>query len=177
MEYTFYRLKSKNIEIKEFYIGSTWDLDMRKRKHKSICNNEGSPGYNFKVYQYIRSNGGWDEFEIEIIDKIVCCEIDRFLHEDKLTDLYGATLNSRRNVLTEEERIAKRKEWRENNPEKVKDYNQEWYENNKEKIKEYHQEWYENNKEKRKEYIENNKEKINQQQRERRLKKKLATSI
>jgi hypothetical protein len=64
--------------------------------------------------------------------------------------------------------LEKKKEYRQNNKEKIKEY----YENNKEKKKEYYEdrkefilekrkEYYENNKEKAKEYYENNKECIN----------------
>jgi hypothetical protein len=185
MEYTFYRFKSKNIEIREFYIGSTEDFNARKIKHKSDCNNEDSPAYNYKVYQFIRSNGGCDEWEFEIIDKIVCCELDRFLHEEKLTDLYGATLNSRRSIIPTEERIEYLKEYHkeyyQNNKEKKNKQNKEWCDNNKEKRKEIDKKYRENNKEKtneiHKKWCDNNKEKKKEIDKRYRLKKKLATSI
>jgi len=56
------------------------------------------------------------------------------------------------------------KEYRDDNKEKIKEYNKEYVEANKEKIKEYYKEYVEANKEKikerQKEYVEANKEKI-----------------
>lgn len=133
MNYTFYRIKSKNPEIRECYIGSTKDIYMRKIKHKSRCNN---PDDNSQLYQFIRSNGGFDEFEFEIIDTITFSETDRFIHETKLMELYGSTLNFKRAIRT------------------------------KEALKKY-----------RKEYFNANKDIINQQRRERNLKKKQEKNI
>ena len=124
MEYTFYRIYSKNPAITECYIGSTEDFEVRKRRHKSDCNNINIPGYNYKVYQYIRSNGGFEEFEFEIIDTITFSETDRFIHERRLMELYGSTLNTIRAIRTEEEL----KEYQ-------KEYSKEYYENHKEQFK------------------------------------------
>jgi hypothetical protein len=59
-------------------------------------------------------------------------------------------------------RRLSKKEWYENNKEKIKQYRKEWRKNNKEKTKQWNKEWYENNKEKKKERYENNKEKAKQ---------------
>jgi hypothetical protein len=195
MEYTFYRIKSKNPAITECYIGSTEDIEVRKSTHKTKCNNINDIGYNFKVYQYIRSNGGWDDFEFEIIDKIIFSETDRLLHENKLMDLYGSTLNSKRAIRTEEEKkeyhkeyhkeyqethkekiLEQKKQYYEANTEKILEQKKRYYEANTEKIKEYDRQYYEANTEKileqKKQYYEANKEKIREQSRLRYLKKK-----
>jgi len=199
MEYTFYRIKSKNPAITECYIGSTEDIDARISKHKTVCNNINHAGYNYKVYQYIRSNGGWDDFEFEIIDTIIFSETDRLYHERRLIELYGASLNVNRPIITEEERKEKKleyqkeyqkthkekinehqKKYRETHKEKIKEKDKQYYEANKEKlkekIKEKSRQYYEANKEKLKEkdrqYYEANKEKIREQSRLRYLKKK-----
>jgi len=65
-----------NKYIKNFYIGSTKDFKIRMDKHKSDCNNPNSSGYNYKLYKFIRENGGWSEFSkmiiatVDVIDKI-----------------------------------------------------------------------------------------------------------
>jgi hypothetical protein len=123
MNYTFYRIYSKNPSITECYIGSTEDFNDRKLNHKSYCNNTGNPHYNYKLYQYIRSNGGFDQFEFEIIDRIIFSEIDRLLHENKLMDLYGSSLNTRRAIIPKEEL----KEYR-------TEYDRRRYETHKEEI-------------------------------------------
>ena len=131
MNYTFYKIYSKDPAITECYIGSTEDIEGRKTKHKSSCNNINDPiEYNYKVYQYIRSNGGWDNFEFEIIDTIIFSETDRLLYENKLMKLYGSTLNARRAIITKEERKEYDKEYRETH----REYFKEYYETHKEEI-------------------------------------------
>jgi hypothetical protein len=168
MEYTFYRIYSKNPAITECYIGSTEDLHQRKIQHKSDCNNINYPGYNIKVYQYIRSNGGFDQFEFEIIDTIIFSETDRLLHENKLMDLYGSTLNTKRAIITKEKKEYD-KEYYETHREERKKYKKEHYETHKEKINEYQKEYNETHKDKikeyqkehKKEYYKNHKEQLN----------------
>ena len=53
-----------------------------------------------------------------------------------------------------------RKEYYENNKEKILEYQKEYRENNKEQLKEYHKKYYKNNKDRIKKYREDNKEKI-----------------
>ena len=65
-----YKLCCRDVEIKEIYIGSTTNFRKRKWMHKSSCNNEKNNGYNLYVYQFIRENGGfqnWDMVQIEEI--------------------------------------------------------------------------------------------------------------
>ena len=45
-----------------FYIGSTENMYDRKRQHKSDCKIE-----DFKIYKYIRANGGWNNWKMEKI--------------------------------------------------------------------------------------------------------------
>jgi hypothetical protein len=89
---TIYKIYCIDSEIKECYIGSTEDFHTRCSEHKSRCNNTNSPKYNYKVYKYIRANGGWDNF---IIKEIIDCEIeDRYDCELYYFKLFNATLNS-----------------------------------------------------------------------------------
>tara|TARA_R110000824_G_scaffold106295_2_gene251111 strand:- start:115 stop:519 length:405 start_codon:yes stop_codon:yes gene_type:complete len=45
-------------------VGSTCNWRGRKSQHKSCCNNPNSKEYNYKIYQIIRANGGWDNFKM-----------------------------------------------------------------------------------------------------------------
>ena len=54
------------------YIGSTTDFVKRKNSHKTSCNNEKHKEYNNKKYQYIRENGGWEEWNMIEIEKHNC---------------------------------------------------------------------------------------------------------
>ena len=69
-----YKLICKTITVLEIYIGSTANEKERNRTHKTSCNNqsEKNKAYNYKVYKFIRENGGWDNWKIEIIEKCPC---------------------------------------------------------------------------------------------------------
>jgi len=142
MDYTFYKLQSKNPEITDFYIGSTENFTIRKQLHKSDCNNINYKNYNLKVYIFIRLNGGFENFEFEIIDVIKFTKTDALLHEQKLMNLYGSTLNVRKAIQTKEERIEYKKEYYLNHKEERIKYQKEYQLNNKEQKKEYNRKRY-----------------------------------
>ena len=50
------------------YIGSSVNFKKRIIKHKSDCYNVNDSHYNINVYQYIRSNGKWEDYKFKIID-------------------------------------------------------------------------------------------------------------
>ena len=58
-----YRLYHKN-DLTMFYIGSSIDMEERKRTHTIGCKT-----MDLKVYKYIREQGGWDNFEFEIVEE------------------------------------------------------------------------------------------------------------
>jgi len=61
-----------DLENENIYIGSTTNFRTRKNKHKSNCNNENRKEYNYSIYEYIRSNGGWSEWKMIPIEKYPC---------------------------------------------------------------------------------------------------------
>jgi len=63
-----------------FYIGCTNDFERRIPEHHVRCKNPNRSEYKFKVYVMIRENGGWDAFEIHIID--ICVTTDRDILEE-----------------------------------------------------------------------------------------------
>jgi hypothetical protein len=70
---SIYKICCKDLNITEIYIGHTTDMRRRKWQHKTNCNSQKSKIYNMKVYQYIRDNGGrdnWDMIEIERFEAI-----------------------------------------------------------------------------------------------------------
>tara|TARA_R100000951_G_C2565200_1_gene156926 strand:- start:110 stop:655 length:546 start_codon:yes stop_codon:yes gene_type:complete len=142
-----YKLKH-NLDYDDLniYIGSTSNFKNRKYCHKSDCNNKNRKNYNFKVYQYIRDNGNWDEWVMIPIEKYSCNDKKELeIRERHHIDLLRPTLNMCIPARTDKE----------------------YYEDNKE----YYEKYYEDNKEKIKEYYENNKEKINEKARERKKEK------
>ena len=62
-----YLLRSNNLLIEDEYVGKSGDFHQRKINHKSKCNNVNSEEYHFKVYKFIRENGGFDDWHFEIL--------------------------------------------------------------------------------------------------------------
>jgi len=86
------------------YIGSTKDFYNRKLHHKSDCNNPNSKNHNFKLYQYIRENGEWDNFEMLEIGVVEYETDEEFrIEEQKWIDDLGATLNNYRSYTSKED--------------------------------------------------------------------------
>jgi len=97
--------------INEFYIGSTFDMKKRKTEHKSNCNNPKSKKYNYKVYQYIRDNGGFDNWKFEIlVEKEFENKTALKIKEKECIKLLNSTLNSQSAYQTTEERVKYIKE-------------------------------------------------------------------
>ena len=166
-----YKICCKDTEIKEIYVGSTCNLTNRRYTHKAKWNNELYPEYNFKVYQFIRDNGGWENWTMIMVDE---ANLENKLQKEKLErewyEKLGATLNSQIPTRTEkeyrltnketisirhkehyeknkEEILIKKKEYNAKNKEKVRIQKKEHYEKNKEKLSIRHKEHYEKNKE------------------------------
>ena len=51
----------------DVYVGSTNNFNRRMMEHKRKYNDPNSKAYNRAVYQFIRDNGGWDNFNKEVI--------------------------------------------------------------------------------------------------------------
>jgi hypothetical protein len=179
-----YVIKCKDDNITEEYIGSTINFRSRERCHKSNCNNEKCKEYNCKKYQFIRDNGGWDNWFMIQLEEFPCeNKRQAELKEEEVRVKRKTQLNMIRAYLSEEEKKEYKKKWKEENIENFKEQAKIWEENNKEKRKEQHKKWEEENKEKRKKCREKknererqkyaeNKEKINEKQRQRRTKNK-----
>ena len=89
-----YKLCCRDPTVKDVYIGSTKNLRVRKAMHKHKCNSADSKEYNFRVYQFIRANGGfdnWDVIQLEEIDYNTRAELHA--RERHFFELLNATLN------------------------------------------------------------------------------------
>ena len=131
------------------YVGHTTNFNKRKGQHKNSCKNENDKKFNFKLYQMIRENGGFDRFKMIEVEKYPCKdkrEAER--REDEIMKELKASMNTYKSFRTDEERKEYEKQYREDNKETI----QEYYETNKEKLQEYKKEYQENNKEKIQEY-------------------------
>jgi hypothetical protein len=130
----------------DVYVGSTNDYNRRMMEHKRKYNNPNSKQYNSNIYQFIRENGGWDNFNKKII-----FETDKTGKE--LLELERYYIETLKSNLNSEIPTRNKKEWYENNKEKLNEKSKKYREKNKEKIKERKKEWYENNKDRLSEKI------------------------
>ena len=153
------------VEYNGLYIGSTWNLDERMTGHKSVCNNPNVDNHNLQVYQAIRANGGWDQWEVMEIDFVPdLTRKERKEHEQYLIDSYGANLNTynahtdwkeydKQKYERDKERIKEQKrDYYQRTKGKKKAYNGNYYQEHKEQIKEQKKNYYQRTKEKRNAY-------------------------
>ncbi len=152
------------------YIGSTTNFTKRKSEHKSHCHNEKQKSFNFQVYVMIRTNGGWDNFEMKPVKEHPCNnKIQLLIEEEKIRKEMNANLNTNKAHMT-------KREYYEENKIKIQENQRTYNVENREKINEMKQKYKENHKEQRKEtlqrYGKNNKEKLSEKQRQYRAENK-----
>lgn len=184
-DYVFYKFVCNDENIKCCYVGSTANFSDRKRGHLKSYNKPNEKGHNYKIYETIRANGGWENWKMVIIGeaKEISLNQSRIL-EQKYIDELEEKLNMIRAYTSTEQRNEQKKAYSkeydkiryENNKEQENKRSKDWRDLNKEKLIEQRKIKYENNKELMKErvkaYREANKDKIKERNRLRYLKKK-----
>ena len=142
-----YKLVCKDVSITDIYIGSTRNLMDRIRTHKNACINKNIKGYNYKVYKYIRENGGWENWKMVKICDVKPC-MDRYdLHKAE-----GSYQRKLKSTLNEKISGRSKKEWKEDNKDKMKLWNKQYGEKNRDKANLYNKAYREKNKDKMKAY-------------------------
>lgn len=148
-----YKICCKDTSIEDIYIGSTINFRNRKWLHKSNCNSNNTNSH-FKVYQFIRENGGWDNWDMILVENVnVNSKLELHKKEREYIDLLKPSLNCKRPIITEKERKELKKKY-EVNTEKRKEYYiknkkiiAQKFLNNKESILKQQKEYREKNKE------------------------------
>lgn len=126
----FYKIVCKDLNIKDCYVGHTLNFKNRKSAHKNLCYNCNSADYEKKLYQFIRANGGWEHFDMILIDTLnMENNLEARRQERKYIEELNATINNRLpfNEL---------KDWLNENKERLKEYKADYYINNKDVISE-----------------------------------------
>ena len=154
---TIYKICCKDTLITDIYVGHTTNFTKRKNQHKTSCSNENDKKYKQYVYEFIRQNGGWENWTMLQIENIKCKD----KREAEAKEQYWIEyLNSR---LNSNKPYAKCKE-------EPKLYKHDWYEDNKDYILEKAKNNYEENKEQKikyqTQYAQENKEKISEYHKE-----------
>lgn len=156
----FYKIVCNDLNIKDCYIGHTTQFIKRKSAHKYRCIDENNKKYNIYLYEFIRNNGGWDNWDMIMIEEIKCENVlDAKRQERKFIEEYQASLNKQTPSKTY-------KEWCDENKDKLKQYKKTWYENNKDK-----QEYKDKQKINKKKYINQDEYKIKENERQKEYRK------
>jgi hypothetical protein len=124
-----YKLCCNDVSVTEIYIGSTIAFRKRKSQHKYDCNHEKCKGYNYRVYQFIRANGGFENWDMVLVEEYTACLSELQLHARERW--YIEQLKSSLNCSIPTQTC---KEWREINNESITIEKKEWYKKNKDSI-------------------------------------------
>ena len=90
-----YKITCKDVNVKDVYVGHTTNFVQRKHAHKQSCCNDKTANYKCKLYEVIRNNGGWTNWQMEIINFYNC--YDHYEARQKEQEYFislNATLNS-----------------------------------------------------------------------------------
>jgi len=90
----FYKIYCKDPFVNDVYVGHTTNFVQRKHCHKQAVNSN-SIKYNCKLYNVIRDNKGWDNWNMDIIAHHNCDDlIEAKKYEQQYFEHHKATLNS-----------------------------------------------------------------------------------
>jgi len=118
-----YKIVCKDLSVVDVYVGNTTDFKSRKAQHKYKAKT-----FDFKIYQIIRDNGGWENWDMIEIEKYPCADgnearaRERYWYETLEASLN--TINPNRN----------KKEYREKTKKIRAEKDKEWYSKNREEI-------------------------------------------
>lgn len=114
-----YKIVCKNTNITDTYVGHTTRWKDRKSKHKKYCGekkNDDRKDFDYPVYQFIRNNGGWNNWSMILVEEYSC---ENKLQAEQRERYWIETLNANLNR---------------NIPSRTK---QEYYQDNKTKLINY----------------------------------------
>ena len=136
-----YKIVCNDLNITDNYVGHTTNWINRKSNHKYSCNNKDGKKYNQQNYQFIRNNGGWDNWSMIEICKYPCNDKrEAEAEERRYYELLNSNLNSNKPFTPKEEynsiQSAYQKKYLEINKEHFAAKRKEKYNNNKEQISE-----------------------------------------
>lgn len=130
-----YRFIYNNDNI-TYYVGSTKNYDKRLAEHKCSCNNINGIPYNYPLYNFMRNNGGFSAWTMDIIQYYPECQSEEELrmHERYYYDIHDPPLNTNAPFRTKEElaeyRAKYQIEYRASNADVIKANNTLYRQNN-----------------------------------------------
>jgi len=125
-----YIIKCKDKKIKDCYIGSTVNLKKRITKQKFCCNNPNSGRSHLKLYQFMRDNGGFINFEHKILEDDI-----EFNNRNELNKIERYYIEEFKSSLNIDIPSRTKKEYLKDTKNKRKEYCKQYQKKNKENIK------------------------------------------
>ena len=101
------------------------------QKRKSICNNQNLKDYYYPVYQFIRDNGGFQNWDIIVIERV------EYNHKYELKARERFHLEELKATLNKQTPNKTRGEWFIDNKEHVKEYKLHYRQDNINRIKQH----------------------------------------
>ena len=115
-----YKICCKDTTINDIYIGHTINFIKRRTQHKLNCYNENNKAYNRKNYQFIRNNGGWDNWSMIQIEEYNCNnKREAEMRERYWIETLNATLNCNNPYGMYTEKIEYQKKYAQDNKEQI----------------------------------------------------------
>ena len=67
-----YLIYCNDNNVLDIYIGYSTDIKDRMNVHRRCCNNPANKSYSTRMYNFIRNNGGWNNWSYRIIEEPRC---------------------------------------------------------------------------------------------------------
>jgi len=67
-----YMIYCNDSNITDIYIGYSTNIQDRMKVHRRCCNNPANKSYSTRMYNFIRNNGGWNNWSYRIIQQPYC---------------------------------------------------------------------------------------------------------
>ena len=84
------------------YVGHTINFRSRKSDHKKVANSLDYKESHFKLYQIIRANGGWENWEMIPLEEYACnSSTEARIKEQEWIDKLQTNMNTKKAFLTQ----------------------------------------------------------------------------
>ena len=91
----FCKIVCKDLQIGKCYVGPTTNFTKRKNTHKNNCNNMSNKNSNAYLYQFMRENGGFNNFEMVLLETLDCnSRLEALRKERQYIEELNATLTT-----------------------------------------------------------------------------------
>jgi len=114
-----YKICCNDSDVTDCYVGSTTNFRIRKHRHKFNCCIEMTREYNIKIYQFIRANGGWDNWSMILIETYpTTTSLELIKRERYWYDEIKPTLNTKAPYCSLDEKKENKKNYKQKDKER-----------------------------------------------------------